>query len=400
MPSYKTIVFSVVFVSLIVVAQLNISSFLSGLPRTLDANGSESLRSLVTQLQSELKAVELQKRRLEDQVQNMMNSTSPQQADPEILATITQLQSELKEMQQARELLELRVNSWMNWNSDPYLGSNANASICQNSTELSEYGCARGKNKCPGLYDHPVCLDHFPPPPDKECIVYDFGIRENPEFGQTLLNAPFHCKIFAFDPSPITRKWYETSPNSEHLRSHSNYTLFHYGAGGKDGMVKLNEYDWGQVSIIRFPLQLHKNCTKSNATTGNCDLDFYGGHRQGFALPVKTLDTIMKELGHDHIDILKVDVEGSEYAFLEHALEKGNLQHVDQLTVEWHHFDFDSRYGGGSTPAINAIVALLNKIGLQQFHIHDDIGGWPSTHREYWEKQITVRYNLASFVRV
>ena len=26
-------------------------------------------------------------------------------------------------------------------------------------------------------------------------------------------------------------------------------------------------------------------------------------------LPVKTLDTIMKELGHDHVDILKLDVE-------------------------------------------------------------------------------------------
>ena len=34
----------------------------------------------------------------------------------------------------------------------------------------------------------------------------------------------------------------------------------------------------------------------------------------------------MKELGHDHVDILKLDVEGSEYAFLEHALEHDNLQ--------------------------------------------------------------------------
>ena len=34
--------------------------------------------------------------------------------------------------------------------------------------------------------------------------------------------------------------------------------------------------------------------------------------RRSRALQVKTLPTIMKELGHDHIDVLKLDVEGSE----------------------------------------------------------------------------------------
>ncbi len=35
-----------------------------------------------------------------------------------------------------------------------------------------------------------------------------------------------------------------------------------------------------------------------------------GRHR--YPLEVKTLRTIMAELGHTHIDVLKIDVEGSE----------------------------------------------------------------------------------------
>ncbi len=34
--------------------------------------------------------------------------------------------------------------------------------------------------------------------------------------------------------------------------------------------------------------------------------------RGRFHLPVRTLRSLMKELGHDHLDVLKLDVEGSE----------------------------------------------------------------------------------------
>jgi hypothetical protein len=67
----------------------------------------------------------------------------------------------------------------------------------------------------------------------------------------------------------------------------------------------------------------------------------------------------MHELGHDHVDILKVDVEGSEYMFLQEAIDDGSLERVHQMTIEWHHFDYDPRYGGGSSPQINTIVAFL-----------------------------------------
>jgi len=43
----------------------------------------------------------------------------------------------------------------------------------------------------------------------------------------------------------------------------------------------------------------------------------------------------MNELGHSHIDILKMDIEGSEYAALEDMLISGIFP--AQLLVEFHH---------------------------------------------------------------
>ena len=39
----------------------------------------------------------------------------------------------------------------------------------------------------------------------------------------------------------------------------------------------------------------------------------------------------MSELGHAHVDIMKLDVEGSEYAFLESALDAFDCPPVSQM---------------------------------------------------------------------
>lgn len=94
-----------------------------------------------------------------------------------------------------------------------------------------------------------------------------------------------------------------------------------------------------------------------------------------------------------------VTVEGSEYAFLENAIDTGDCALVNQITLEWHHYEFDNRYGGGSSPHINAIVAMLRRCGLQQFHVYDPRGGWPNTDKLYNDMGMTLRYNLAAFMR-
>eukprot|EP00959_Pyramimonas_sp_CCMP1952_P266994 5582576-Pyramimonas_sp.AAC.1 len=124
--------------------------------------------------------------------------------------------------------LQTKVNSFLSWGQDPYLSVRSDLP-CANHTNLRDYGCKTGKTDrdCPGLYDNHVCLDNFP---FNNCVVYDFGVRAQPEFGQTLLNPPFNCEVFAFDPSPVSINWYQTSA----LKDHPRYHFFPYGAGGVD----------------------------------------------------------------------------------------------------------------------------------------------------------------------
>lgn len=50
----------------------------------------------------------------------------------------------------------------------------------------------------------------------------------------------------------------------------------------------------------------------------------------------KRVSTIMKEFGHSHIHVLKIDVEGHEKESLPNLLQEGTLEHVDQLSLEFH----------------------------------------------------------------
>ncbi len=53
-----------------------------------------------------------------------------------------------------------------------------------------------------------------------------------------------------------------------------------------------------------------------------------------FEAPCKKISTLMKELGHDHIDLLKMDIEGAEYAVIENFLQE--KVSIRCLCVEFH----------------------------------------------------------------
>jgi hypothetical protein len=59
---------------------------------------------------------------------------------------------------------------------------------------------------------------------------------------------------------------------------------------------------------------------------------------QTFEAPCVTLRSAMQLCQQTKIDILKMDIEGSEYAVLEQAINEGWLQSIQQILVEFHHF--------------------------------------------------------------
>ena len=286
--------------------------------------------------------------------------------------------------------LESKLNAYLGFNSDPFLWTKK-AVACKNSSMMREYCRTPEQTKSNCALIMPVCLDDFP---YNDCIMYDFGIRTQAEFGIIFSKPPFNCQVFAFDPSPITRAWYE---NNIELKDNKNYHLYLYGGGGADETIILREYNWGQVSILSYPSKVVAD--PRNCTDGACRYQKFSPQKL-HELPVRSVASIMKEFGHSRIDLLKIDVEGSEYRMLEGLIDSGMCDKIHQLTLEWHHYNYDTRYGPASVPHLNVFTKLLReKCGLAQFYLHDDVG-WPANDELFIDMKLRLMYNIASFMKV
>jgi len=114
--------------------------------------------------------------------------------------------------------------------------------------------------------------------------------------------------VHAFDPTPDSANWIHQQGLPANL-------LFHdFGLADQDGKL-----------IFRRPDIL--GYFSPSAAFG------YPGVGEG--LPVHRLGTIMKKLGHSRIDLLKMDIEGSEYAVIENMCAEAIFPR--QLLVEFHH---------------------------------------------------------------
>jgi FkbM family methyltransferase len=165
-------------------------------------------------------------------------------------------------------------------------------------------------------------------------IVYSFGIGTDISFDLQLIEN-FGVTIFAFDPTPKSIKWLEGQnlPN--------NFKAFQTGLAKYDGLADfyLPENE-NHVSASMVSKQ-------SNSIT---------------RVNVKTLSTLMKELGHTSIDILKMDIEGAEYDVLDDILSQKII--IKQLLVEFHH-----RQKNISIRKTREALRKLNTAGFKVFHI-------------------------------
>ena len=225
----------------------------------------------------------------------------------------------------------------------------------------------------------------------KRCLVYDFGIRDMPFWGLHMAKI-YGCEVHAFDPSPISRTFFagksratngvtlmnpseseseaksKDDPSSvlaaslvntgKQLPGRTQHPLYFYhpwGAGGFDGEESFFEYNWGQISIQRPGYRPHP-----------LNHSLIEAHPDVVKLPVRTLASVMKSLGHEGrtLDVLKLDIEGSEYLFLQQIFDTLGCPPFDQLAVEWHHFTHDEAYG--TSPELNTMLAFLNACNLRK----------------------------------
>ena len=72
----------------------------------------------------------------------------------------------------------------------------------------------------------------------------------------------------------------------------------------------------------------------------------------------------MQELGHDHIHIVKMDIEGAEYDVIE-DIYQSNVR-PDQMLIEFHH-----RFPGVGTLKTRDAINKVRAMGYQLFSVSD-----------------------------
>lgn len=130
-----------------------------------------------------------------------------------------------------------------------------------------------------------------------EDITFDLGLIER-----------FRCHVFSFDPTPRA---------IEHVRAKTagepRYCFYPIGL-------------WSEDTTLRFYAPQNPQHVSHSAVNLQRTAEY-------FEAPCRRLSSIMRELGHDRIDLLKIDIEGAEYAVLDSMLADRLL--VTVLCVEF-----------------------------------------------------------------
>ena len=165
---------------------------------------------------------------------------------------------------------------------------------------------------------------------DHSSTVYSFGVGTDISFDLELI-ALRGCRIHAFDPSFESADWIKTQTSSD------KFSFYPYGLGNFDGTLSFRKPGvrgyYSPSAVFSYP-------------------------GKGQNLPVYTLKTIMKNLGHSGIDLLKIDIEGAEYLALENFLSD-NI-YPKQLLVEFHH-----RMKGVGIKKTQNMIRLLTEHGYE-----------------------------------
>ena len=146
----------------------------------------------------------------------------------------------------------------------------------------------------------------------QSAVVYSMGIGDNIDFELAVMGE-WGAEVHAFDPTPPAA-WVSKLGLPDRFHFHG------WAAAAQDGELML------------YPR------IKRDGTTSD---DMYtlvageSGRDDGIKVPARSIPSIMATLGHDSVDVIKLDIEGAEYEVLDGLLSEGIRPR--HLLVEFHH---------------------------------------------------------------
>lgn len=145
-------------------------------------------------------------------------------------------------------------------------------------------------------------------------IVYSFGVGFDLSFSEDVVKK-LNCNVFAFDPTPKSCSYVREAELSKDERFH----FYEYGLSAQSG-------------IERFHLP------ENDEYVSGSIIEYDGVKKDFIEVEMKSLSDISNLLGHEYVDVLKMDIEGSEFAVIDSlkALTCG------QVCIEVHDRFFDN----------------------------------------------------------
>lgn len=146
-----------------------------------------------------------------------------------------------------------------------------------------------------------------------DSVVYSLGVGDSVTFDLQVIEET-KATVHAFDPTPFAVIWV----NSQALPP--QFIFHQWAVSSNDGVLFMTRRTnrRGKKSKVMWS-------SVSEPTVGE----------EVIEVPCFSLQSIMQKLNHDCIDLLKMDVEGSEYEILQEII---SMPHKPtQLLVEFHH---------------------------------------------------------------
>ena len=177
---------------------------------------------------------------------------------------------------------------------------------------------------------------------NEDSIVYSLGVGDLIDFDLDLIR-DYGLTVHAFDPTPFAEEWVQKQTLPE------NFVFHPWAAAGEDGSLRL----YRRVNT--------RGKSSSVMWTAGSDA---GDAADFIDAPAYTIHTMMQKLGHNRVDLLKIDVEGAEYSILDGLNAAVNLP--KQLLVEYHH-----RFPGIGKQRTADNIEHLRELGYKIFAISE-----------------------------
>ncbi len=169
---------------------------------------------------------------------------------------------------------------------------------------------------------------------NSDSVIYSFGIGRDISLELELIEK-HKAQVHVFDPTPVSLEWVAQQELPGQLVIHD------YGLAAFDGDLEF-QMPRKQTGAHFSPVQRYKNSSSGL-----------------YKAPVKRLVTIMKQLEHQYIDLLKIDIEGGEYDAIDDFLNEDVS--IKQLLVEFHH--------NYETISLQQTLGTLSRLESKRFRI-------------------------------